>query len=58
MSAKSAEVLSLLQELSLPKKMDAENKQALNSELEMAEFERRQARRREISDQIKSLGGL
>jgi len=56
MSAKSSEMLNLLQELSLLKKMDKENERTPDSELEIAEFEGRQARRREISDQIKSLG--
>ena len=56
MSAKSSEMLNLLQELSLLKKMDEKNERTPDSALEIAEFEGRQARRREISDQIKSLG--
>jgi hypothetical protein len=56
MSAKSSEMLSLLQELALLKQMDADHQVELASAPETNEFEGRQNRRREITELIKALG--
>jgi len=56
MSAQSSEVMmSLLKELALLKDLDEMSKSRAESELEVSEFEQRQNRRREITDQIKAL---
>lgn len=55
MSAKSSELLDLLKELALLKELDEQHGGKTKSESEIAEFEDRQNRRREISDQIKAL---
>jgi len=57
MSAKPSELmLDLLKELALLKELDEKQHGLPTSDLEIAESERRQVRRREISDQIKALG--
>jgi hypothetical protein len=57
MSAKSAELLNLLKELALLKELDEQRRYGAQkkSESDIAEFEDRQTRRREIADQIKAL---
>lgn len=56
MSAKSSELLELLKELALLKELDEKPLgMPSQSEIEIAEFEERQTRKREISDQIKAL---
>ena len=55
MSAKSSELLNPLQELALLKELDKQDVEQTKSESDIAEFEGRQTRRREISDQIRAL---
>jgi hypothetical protein len=57
MSAKSSELMmGLLQELAVIKELDKKYESGTTSEGDVAEFESRQRRRREISDQMKALG--
>ena len=55
MSLQSETMMSLLKELALLKELD-EKSEASKSEGEAAEFEVRQTRRQEITEQIKALG--
>ena len=55
MSAKSSELLNLLKEVAFLKELDEKYASQPKSENEISEFEGRQTRRREISDQIKAL---
>ena len=55
MSLQSETMMSLLKELALLKELD-ERSEASKSEGETAEFEARQNRRQEITEQIKALG--
>lgn len=57
MSAKPSDVMmDLLKELSLLKDLDQRYEGGSRTEREIAEFEERQTRRRQITDQIKALG--
>lgn len=57
MSAKPSDVMmDLLKELSLLKDLDQQYEGRGKTEREIAEFEERQTRRRQITDQIKALG--
>ncbi len=56
MSSKSSELMGLLKELSLIKELDEKYEGGPKSDLEAAEFQQRQHRRQEITDQIKALG--
>lgn len=49
-------IMDLLKELALIKESDAKYRGAAGSDLETIDFEQRQARRQEITDQIKVLG--
>lgn len=53
----SEEMMDLLKELALLKRMDEDQTSGEGSDLEIAERESREKRRREIAEQIKSLGG-
>jgi hypothetical protein len=56
MSAKSSELMmGLLQELAQLKELDKGYESGPRSEADMAEFNSRQRRRQEISDQMKAL---
>ena len=55
MTLQSETMMSLLKELALLKELD-EKSEASKSEDEAAEFEARQNRRQEITEQIKALG--
>ncbi len=57
MSVPSENMMQLLRELALLKESDAKYESSSASELDISEFERRQNRRREITDQIKAMGG-
>lgn len=56
MSAPSEIMMHLLKELSLLKELDGAYETGPKSEDEIKEFENRQSRRKEITDQIKALG--
>lgn len=53
----SEQMMDLLKELALLKQLDENQTSGEGSDLEIAERESREKRRREISEQIKSLGG-
>ncbi|MFZ0420960.1 MAG: hypothetical protein WAM04_22865 [Candidatus Sulfotelmatobacter sp.] len=56
MSAKSSEaMMDLLKELALLKQLDKKSEREAGSNLEISEFELRRDRRREITNQIKTL---
>jgi hypothetical protein len=55
-SGASELMLNLLKELALLKKLDEKHLESPESDLGNAEYDARQLRRREITDQIKSLG--
>lgn len=57
MSAKETEMMGLLQELALMKEQDAKYESGPKDQAEIAEFENRKHRRRQISQQIVALGG-
>ena len=56
MTSKSETMMSLLKELALLKELDEKSGPKSKSGDEVGEFEARQNRRREITDQIKALG--
>jgi hypothetical protein len=57
MTAKSSEaMMDLLKELALLKQLDEKSERGEGEALDISEFEVRQKRRREITDQIKALG--
>jgi hypothetical protein len=53
----SEQMMDLLKELALLKRMDEDETSGEGSDLEIAERESREKRRHEITEQIKSLGG-
>lgn len=58
MSSESSEqMMDLLKELALLKKLDEKHEAGGGSDVDRAELESRQNRRREIAEQIKALGG-
>ena len=57
MNAKPSDaMMDLLKELSLLKDLDQQYEGGAKTEREITEFEERQTRRRQITDQIKALG--
>ena len=58
MSTKASEqMMVLLKELAMLKELDAKRETGAGSDVDNAELESRQNRRREITEQIKALGG-
>jgi hypothetical protein len=58
MSTQSSEqMMDLLKELALLKQLDEKHETGAGLEVDIAELESRQNRRREITEQIKVLGG-
>jgi len=58
MSTKASEqMMVLLKELAVLKELDTKHETGAESNVENAELESRQNRRREITEQIKALGG-
>ena len=54
---RSEQMMDLLKELALLKRMDEDQTSGDGADLEIAERESREKRRQEITEQIKSLGG-
>ncbi len=58
MSTKASEqMMVLLKELAMLKELDEQHETRTGSDVENAELESRQNRRRQITEQIKALGG-
>jgi len=56
-TTQSEEMMDLLKELAMLKQLDEKHAAASKSDVDAGELESRQNRRREITEQIKALGG-